>query len=294
MEESVFYNLSQDETLGGDSPSIHKIPSQAALKAYIDSKAGSGGPNYFYIEDASGAANTLTIKKSNNSLEDKVFEWSYDKQNWTEITVTDTTGVSIAVPANGKVYMRGDNTSLNDSTGAFQTSIDCSSQFNVGGDVSTLIAKTGNQKTYANNCFRGLFQYSAVKDASQLILPALVLSSGCYQNLFNGCASLTSAPQLPALTLASYCYAFMFEGCTSLTSAPSLPAQLVYSNYYTSMFRNCALIDRIEIYATTWNNQNNWLNGVSPTGDFYNLGGATIPTGTNGIPSGWTEHTALP
>ena len=45
MEESVFYNLSQDETLGGDSPSIHKIPSQAALKAYIDSKGGGGRPS---------------------------------------------------------------------------------------------------------------------------------------------------------------------------------------------------------------------------------------------------------
>lgn len=265
----------------------------------LDALAGGGGgedwtPKWFYVEDASGAANTLTIKKSNNALDDKVFEWSLDKQNWTEITVTDTTGVSLAVPANGRVYLRGENTSLNDRTGAFLTSIDCSSPFNVGGDLSTLIAKTGNQKTCANYCFRGLFQYSAVKDASQLILPALVLSGGCYQNLFNGCASLTSAPQLPALTLASYCYGFMFEGCTSLTSAPILPAQLVSSNYYTSMFNNCALIDRIEIYATTWYNQNNWLNGVAATGDFYNLGGATIPTGTNGIPSGWTEHTQLP
>ena len=36
-----------------------------------------------------------------------------------------------------------------------------------------------------------------------------------------------------------------------------------------------------------------WLNGVSATGDFYNLGGATYTTGTSGIPSGWTVHTSL-
>lgn len=292
--EGKYFDLSQDATLGGDSPSTTKIPSQAALKAYIDAKAAAVSVNYFYVEDASGSANTLTIKKNNNALPDKVFEWSLDKQNWTEITVTDTTGVSIAVPANGRVYLRGDNDSLNDSNGAYKTSLDCAYLFNVGGDLSTLIAKSGNQKTCANYCFRGFFQYSTVKDASQLILPALILSGGCYQNLFNGCASLTAAPQLPALKLASYCYGYMFEDCTALTSAPILPALLVSSNGYNGMFHNCALIDRIEIYATTWNNQNNWLNNVAATGDFYNLGGATIPTGTNGIPSGWTEHTQLP
>jgi hypothetical protein len=37
----------------------------------------------------------------------------------------------------------------------------------------------------------------------------------------------------------------------------------------------------------------NWLSGVASTGDFYNLGGATYPTGTSGIPTGWTEHTSL-
>lgn len=30
-----------------------------------------------------------------------------------------------------------------------------------------------------------------------------------------------------------------------------------------------------------------------PTGDFYNLGGATYTSGDSGIPTGWTEHTLL-
>ena len=33
-----------------------------------------------------------------------------------------------------------------------------------------------------------------------------------------------------------------------------------------------------------------WLSNVSPTGDFYCPAELTIPTGANGIPSGWTRH----
>ena len=34
----------------------------------------------------------------------------------------------------------------------------------------------------------------------------------------------------------------------------------------------------------------NWLNGVAATGDFYCPAELTIPTGSSGIPSGWTRH----
>lgn len=295
MEEAVFYNLSQDETLGGDSPSIHKIPSQAALKAYIDSKAGSGGPNYFYVEDASGAANTLTIKKSNNALPDKVFEWSIDKQNWTEITVTDTTGVSIAVPANGRVYLRGDNETLTAATGSYYLNIVAAGNHNVGGNLTTLIQKSGNQKYAAAYYLASLFkQNNKIISAADLILPADYMAGNCYYNMFNSCAALTTPPALPAKNLMQNCYSGMFSGCSSLTVAPILPAETPVSGSYANMFYNCALIDRIVVYATSWTTQNFFTFGVAATGDFYNLGGATIPTGTNGIPSGWTEHTQLP
>ena len=322
MEESVFYNLSQDETLGGDSPSIHKIPSQAALKAYIDSKAGSGGPNYFYVEDASGAANTLTIKKSNNALPDKVFEWSLDKQNWTEITVTDTTGVSIAVPANGRVYLRGDNVVLGEN-GSNYILIDCAGIYDIGGDLTTLVSVYGHQNVIPYRCFYRLFFGSTqLISATDLIiganriderglgglfyncsaltaapdLPATVLNNGSYEYTFAGCTALVSAPELPATLTSSCasCYSNMFSGCTSLVNAPILPSPMLANSCYIAMFRNCSALHKIIIYASAWVSQSNWLQGVAATGDFYNLGGATIPTGTDGIPSGWTEHTQLP
>lgn len=33
---------------------------------------------------------------------------------------------------------------------------------------------------------------------------------------------------------------------------------------------------------------NVWVEGVSSTGTFEKKAGATLPTGNNGIPSGWT------
>lgn len=295
----------------------------------LDALAGGGGgedwtPKWFYVEDASGAANTLTIKKSNNALPDKVFEWSLDKQNWTEITVTDTTGVSLAVPANGRVYLRGDNGFLSNNTTTY-IQMNCAAFFNVGGDATTLIGKTGGQQSLANYSMIGLF-YDADKliSAGDLLLPTKILIGlSVYHSMFYGCTALTTAPELPAETLSSSCYQSMFFGCSALINPPSvLPAKTLSSNCYSGMFRNCsalimapkikaetigstslsnmfnscAMLNRIEINLTTWDTSQatQWLYGVAPTGDFYNLGGATIPTGTNGIPSGWTEHTQLP
>ena len=54
-------------------------------------------------------------------------------------------------------------------------------------------------------------------------------------------------------------------------------------------------LNNIKIGMTYWNNWSfeNWTETVSSTGDFYNLGGAQIPTGANGIPNSWVEHTSL-
>ena len=89
----------------------------------------------------------------------------------------------------------------------------------------------------------------------------------------------------------------MFFGCTSLTESP-----IIYltnadgSNAMSSMFLGCTSLNKVTTYLQFYKNTNvlnNWLLNVSPTGDFYNLGGARYTTGTSGIPSGWTVHTSL-
>ena len=123
-------------------------------------------------------------------------------------------------------------------------------------------------------------------------LPATTLSSSCYNCMFYGCTSLTVAPSLPATTVVDNCYKSMFNSCTSLTSAPSLPATTLSINCYNSMFRGCTKLNYIKMLAiniSAMDCLSGWVSNVASTGTFVkNPAMTSLPTGTNGIPSGWT------
>jgi len=89
-----------------------------------------------------------------------------------------------------------------------------------------------------DGCYKSLFwgQSNLIKVPK---LPATTLAEGCYEGMFQGCSSLTTAPTLPATTLAIGCYFGMFNGCTSLTTAPQLPATTLTSMCYLAMFGGC-------------------------------------------------------
>lgn len=148
--------------------------------------------------------------------------------------------------------------------------------------------------TLAVYCYECMFR-NCTSLTTAPALPATVLTRSCYYQMFSGCTALTDAPDLPATTLAQNCYYGMFYGCTSLETAPTLPASTLAQECYTAMFRNCSSLNNIKVYATTWNTSytNYWVDGVATTGDFYNIGGATIPSGIKGIPTSWTVHTSL-
>ena len=93
------------------------------------------------------------------------------------------------------------------------------------------------------NAFFRLFKNTTnltCHDSKSLVFPATTLTTGCYQEMFDGCAWLTSAPTLPSTTLAELCYDDMFCGCTGLTTAPALPAMTLASTCYQYMFRGCS------------------------------------------------------
>ena len=80
--------------------------------------------------------------------------------------------------------------------------------------------------------------------------------------MFNGCTSLTQAPELTATTLADWCYLNMFRNCSSLTQAPALPATTLVDNCYREMFRGCTKLNSIKGNFTQWNPDNatnTWL-----------------------------------
>lgn len=158
-------------------------------------------------------------------------------------------------------------------------------------------------------------------------LPAKYGSYQCYGSSFRGCSNMTSAPVIKIDSLWSghnvqsiLAYTFMdctslqfidlsnikfnatgshgassmLENCTSL-QGPVIIKDQGDSYSFANMFKNCSSLDDIRYLGSSWDSTkaNDWVSGVAATGDFYNLGGATLPTGTNGIPSGWTTHTSL-
>ena len=145
--------------------------------------------------------------------------------------------------------------------------------------------------TLSTNCYFYMFkECTSLTTAPEL--PATKIAAWCYYQMFTGCTSLTTAPELPATTLADNCYTSMFSGCTSLTTAPELPATTLVIGCYSYMLSNCRKLNHITMLATDISAEScldNWVTGVSSTGTFIKAAEMTsLPTGNNGIPSGWT------
>ena len=112
---------------------------------------------------------------------------------------------------------------------------DCS---NIDFASSTVVASGGLKGLFAGTKVtdNDLERLLPKNDNGRYYLPVITLASDCYNNMFNNCTSLKTAPALPATTLADSCYNSMFRGCTSLTTAPELPATTLASNCYDNMF----------------------------------------------------------
>ena len=285
---------------------------------------------YFWIENLSDNPNTVTFKQLTTNTPQFYVYYSLDgSSNWYSVGNISTTGISTTISPHSRKYFRAKTDAWGNNSNNYGNYIQCSEQFKVGGNIMSLLyGNTFNGQTeFPSGSFRnfaGLFHNNTnLVSASNLLLPATTANSSCFAYMFKGCTSLTTAPALPATTLASNCYSYMFQSCNSLTTAPALPATtlagLCYeamftgctgltetpilpattlTNYcYYLMFSACTNINKVTTYADNISATNclgNWLYGVSSTGDFYNLGGATYPTDSaSGIPTGWTEHTSL-
>ena len=182
--------------------------------------------------------------------------YSTDRSSWNEIDKTTEQTIS---SENGKLYLRGlGNTYTTGGTSKSKVSYTCSDscKINLSGNIQALLdyekVDDGKSPTMGEYAYASLFKMAPIVDASKLELPAVRLTQYCYQNMFNGCTSLTTGPELPATFLEAYCYNRMFEGCTSLMEAPELPATTVSLCGYSRMFYGCtSLTTAPKLPATT-------------------------------------------
>ena len=228
------------------------VTAVAAGIATITAKAGDKTATCEVTVTANPAAVPLTLEAitaGTITVNSSFMKFSLNGGAKTDITVTPT---EIAVAAGDKVEFYGTATFYKlTPIGGSGDGFKCK----VYGNIMSLLYEDFADKTELPNTytFNGLF-YNNTKliDASGLLLPAVTLKNYCYDSMFYGCSSLTTAPELPATTLATSCYSQMFCGCSSLTAAPELPATTLAEGCYGGMFWGCtALTTAPELPATT-------------------------------------------
>lgn len=164
-------------------------------------------------------------------------------------TMTSYPETTINVSAGDKIMFKGDNSHYGHGTegsdGCFSGS---TAVFKVCGNIMSLVDSQDFVSTTTLNedfTFTLLFAgCTGLTDASNLILPATELSSGCYVKMFKGCTSLQNAPELPATAVTEWSYSGMFNGCVSLTTPPELPATELSEACYYEMFMGCTNLSR--------------------------------------------------
>ena len=179
-----------------------------------------------------------------NSSSSRGIEYSINNGKWKHIG-----SIELSVLSGDTIRVRGTNNVYD------VNSFGGTAYFNLSGNIMALIGGVNYENLKElnyNRVFAQIFANSNVVEASELLLPATTLTSNCYESMFQGCTSLTTAPALSANTLADYCYYRMFKDCRSLTTAPELPANTLVDSCYCYMFYNCtSLTEAPELPVTT-------------------------------------------
>ena len=207
----TFRNLPKGSTIGSGS---------YVFRHYGDETPAVVIPDLCFT--AKEAGSTVAMSVNGTPTKGQAFETSTDGINWSVFTP----GTTIITLANvgDKVYFRGDNTTVSESSFIYYKFV-MSGKIAASGNIMSLLDKTCQSTTISNNY--------------------------CFYHMFYNCKSLTTAPALPATTLAEYCYNSMFYGCTRLQvysssgtghdKAWSIPTSGTASSYtsQSSMFYNC-------------------------------------------------------
>ena len=279
----------------------------------FDTKRGASFiPEGFDILIKDGCLNFISLKDNsyvgyvvNEDVDTSGIMYSTDRTNWKAWD-----GNEIKLSTNDIIYVKNTKSKLSSKNSTF--SFKLSGEFSVSGNLRSML----NNENVTDYCYRRLFyNCEGLIYASDLEMPSLYLSKKCYSEMFLDCKNLISAPLLyaknlseycyegmfknchslmdcpilPAINLSKYCYANMFENCTSITTLHMLPADKLVDGCYKSMYSGCKKLNYIKLsYDKSFLKIyfENWLKGVSSTGDMY-YGGRDHTRGNSAIPKDW-------
>ena len=189
----------------------------------------------------------FTLKTYNTTKNwDGTLEYSTDAITWStwDGTEISSSGKSLYLRGTGNQRITGNSANYRFVfTGTNALNIACK------GNIDNLLdyeaVSAGEHPIMLSNCYNSMFR-GCTSLTTAPALPATTLEYGCYNSMFRDCTSLTTAPELPATELAGYCYYCMFYNCTSLTMAPELHAtSLAFSGCYGYMFGGCTSLTTV-------------------------------------------------
>ena len=226
------------------------------------------------------------------AVSSRSIQYSLNNGAWTTIASTPG-GTLISVSDGDVVRFRGSNSTYAGSNVNYNGFSGGTAIFDAEGNIMSLIYNDNfinNTALTGNYNFCSLFKQCNIINAENLILPATVMTEGCYRALFANSPSLITAPELPATTLATACYRYMFQDC-SIVTAPDLLAQTLVTSCYEGMFNNCLSLTYIKCLArdiSAASATTAWVTYIKTYGTFVQYANVPWGTGADGIPTRWT------
>lgn len=264
--------------------------------------------NYLYTESFSGNSMTYTMRIGSSVGTDVLQSISYSVDSGTTWVTTNNsadTTVTITTPStSGKVLWKGEGSQI--SVGAasyagkeYATYLRGSGNFNAGGNpISLLLGDNfGDHSEFSSGSAYELsslfYNATTLINSSGMTLPATIVYDNCYNDMFNGCTNMLTAPSiLPATTVGASSYKRMFRNCKKLEISPIIVAQTFTEQTCSNMFYDCIILNTITCLAINTNATDclkNWVSGVQTTaGTFYRNPYKTWSRGVNGVPNNWT------
>ncbi len=287
---------------------------------------------YFTIESLVDNNTISTVKAKNCSINPVIYYSIDNGETWTQKTVSSSTTTIATINTGDKLLLKSTNEKWATAWDTYNKIIG-TNNFKVYGNIMSLLngdnfisnSKFNSESTHN---FAGLFFESTnLIDASDLVLPALILTESCYNSMFRGCSNLVYGPKLlPALDVPHDGYSSMFESCKKLIEGPEIDAITVsgdcalnrmfcmgrtskvtaamtkspilriknpgsYANVYQQLFCGNGNITEVTILAEGTNfSFTNWLSYNGGSGVIKKLSATTLVSSTNGVPSGWTTQ----
>lgn len=258
--------------------------------------------DYFTIEALENSCQ-VRWKASSTSLI-KSISYSTDLSTWTSVSSSTSNNGTLMATLNigDKLYLKGTQTRY--GTSSSHTRLWANKKFNVYGNLNSLINGDNftspiNVNSYETYTFEQLFSECPVIDASNLVFPFTRVKANMYDYMFNYCTQLETPPNsiwpIDGARVDYNSCRYMFRECRKITKSPIIYS---YSRYDSSvsgtfqyMFSGCTVLSEVTALCPYMSNMfQYWLPNVPATGTFtkWQSTSWTWPSGSSGIPSGWT------